>query len=54
METMKCYTFLFFATVFFFGLIVFVGEITGNSLLSVLPSFSWDMVNTWDEIWKLK
>ncbi len=40
-----------FVSSIFFGSIYIAGEISGsNEILSELPDFSWDMINTWDEI----
>ncbi|WP_054860593.1 hypothetical protein [Gracilibacillus sp. JCM 18860] len=51
LQTVECYLVMLLLFLVFFGSIYIAGEISGsNEMLSELPDFSWDMINTWDEI----
>jgi hypothetical protein len=47
-ESFECYIFLTLIMIFFFGVIVISGIITGNEWWEAID-FSWD-VNTWSDL----
>ncbi|MGD6873445.1 hypothetical protein ACQCU1_14810 [Sutcliffiella horikoshii] len=49
-KSMETYAFLIAITGFFFTSIVVAALVTDQDIFSMLPRFSWDMINTWDEI----
>lgn len=49
-EMIECYFVIVSILVLFFGVIVLSGSLTGNECWTMLPDFSWDMINTWKEI----
>ncbi len=50
-QTVECYFAMLFICLVFFGSLFIAGEISGsNDVLSKFPDFSWDMINTWNEI----
>jgi hypothetical protein len=50
MESIVCYVFCSLFLLCFIGLILISGEMSGNSLVSSFPRFSWDMMIKWQEI----
>ena len=51
-ESIECYAFVFIFSIFFFGGIIVVGEVSGHSWIGLFPDFSWDIINTWSEVKK--
>ncbi|WP_096155032.1 MULTISPECIES: hypothetical protein [Bacillus] len=51
-DSLKCYLVISLLSIIFFTTIIFSAELTNHSVLSMLPKFSWEMINTFDEIFK--
>lgn len=49
-ETIECYVGILFILAVFIGAFVLSGYQSGNEWWSMLPDFSWDMINSWSEI----
>ena len=49
-ESIECFLVITVILTLFLGVIYISGELTGTDWSSVIPDFSWDMFNTWDEI----
>ncbi|WP_422124201.1 hypothetical protein DHX103_05115 [Planococcus sp. X10-3] len=49
-ESIEVYLFVFLLAFIFLGGIIATGEISGQDWIGILPEFSWDMINTWNEI----
>ncbi|KMJ59876.1 hypothetical protein AB685_03200 [Bacillus sp. LL01] len=49
-KSLETYGFLIAMTGLFLTSIVIASIITNQNIFSMLPEFSWDMVNRWDEI----
>ncbi len=49
-ETIACYLVCSLFLVCFFGLILISAEISGQSIFSSFPRFSWDMMIKWEDI----
>lgn len=52
LESTKCNLFILLMVVVFTSSIFISGEITNNSLIGMFPKFSWEMINTFDEIFR--
>ncbi|WP_404468261.1 hypothetical protein [Sutcliffiella horikoshii] len=49
-KSLETYAFLIVITGFFLTSIVVAAMVTDQNIFSTLPKFSWDMLNSWDEI----
>lgn len=49
-KSMETYALLIAITGFFLASIVVSALVTDQNIFSMVPKFSWDMVNSWDEI----
>ncbi len=49
-KSMETYASLIAMTALFITSIVIAAVVTDHNLFSMLPKFSWDMVNSWDDI----
>lgn len=49
-KSMETYALLITITGFFLASIVVSALVTDQNIFSMVPKFSWDMVNSWDEI----
>ena len=49
-KSMETYALLVAITGLFLTSIVISSMVTDQNIFSMFPSFSWDMVNSWDEI----
>ncbi len=49
-KSMATYALLIAVTGLFLTSIVVAAMVTDQNIFSMLPKFSWDMVNTWDKI----
>lgn len=49
-ESIACYVFCTLFLLCFVGVILLSGELRGNSIISSIPRFSWDMMIKWREI----
>ncbi|WP_339146603.1 MULTISPECIES: hypothetical protein [unclassified Sutcliffiella] len=49
-KSMETYAFIIAMTGLFLTSIVIGAMVTDQHLFSMLPKFSWEMVNSWDEI----
>ena len=49
-KSLETYALLLAITGFFLSTIVIATMVTDQNLFSMMPKFSWDMVNSWDEI----
>ncbi|WP_404458180.1 hypothetical protein [Sutcliffiella horikoshii] len=49
-KSLETYALLIAITAFFLTLIVVAAMVTDQNIFSMVPKFSWDMVNSWDEI----
>ncbi|MGM0750758.1 MAG: hypothetical protein ACQET6_02445 [Bacillota bacterium] len=46
-ESIACYLFCSLFLLSFVGTILVSGELSGNSIISSVPNFSWDMMIKW-------
>ncbi|MCM3617488.1 hypothetical protein M3936_07845 [Sutcliffiella horikoshii] len=49
-KSMETYAFIIAMTGLFFISIVVAAMATDQNIFSMLPDFSWDMINSWDDI----
>ncbi|PFA67075.1 hypothetical protein CN378_11905 [Bacillus sp. AFS015802] len=49
-ESISCYVFCLLFLLCFIGFILLCAEMSGNSLVSSFPRFSWDMMMKWQDI----
>ncbi len=49
-KSMETYAFIIAMTGLFFISIVVAAMVTDQNIFSMLPDFSWDMINSWDDI----
>lgn len=49
-ESIACYVFCSLFLLSFVGAILISGEMSGNSIISSVPRFSWDMMIKWKDI----
>ncbi|KPB03849.1 hypothetical protein [Bacillus sp. CHD6a] len=49
-KSMETYVFLVFMAGLFLTTIMVSAALTDQDIFELLPTFSWDMINSWDEI----
>ncbi|CAN7525437.1 hypothetical protein [Rossellomorea sp. LjRoot5] len=49
-ESLACYLFCAVFLIGFFGVMFITAELSGNSLSSFIPEFSWDMIIKWEDV----